>query len=111
MILLNTTFCVDEGVREEFIGFLKETYIPVAQAAGLTAPLLTGVRGQAEPNIVTGQKCRSVALQMRAPSEEVLDAFCSDILLQLYNHIGRTWQASVGMFETRLDVIYNPANE
>ena len=44
MILLNTTFCVDNPAADAFIEFIKDTYIPLATSCGLYAPLLTRVK-------------------------------------------------------------------
>ena len=107
MILLNTTFCVDDNIAGAFIDFIREVYMPLADSSDLHSALLTEVRVTPETNTLTGQLSRSFALQMRAPSQEVADDFRCDILPELYRLIGQQWGPAVGMFESVLDVVYD----
>lgn len=109
MILINTTYCVDQNRFDDFVKFLIDTYIPLAQASGMRRCLLTRVR-EAEPqvNALSGQLTSSVAIQMRAPSEDVLAEFREEILPNFYHALGSEFGTSVCFFETALDVIHDP---
>lgn len=107
MILLNTTFCVDDNIVAPFIDFIREVYLPLADSSSLHSALLTEVRVAPETNTLTGQPSRSFALQLRAPSQEAADEFRRDILPEIYALIGKQWGAGVGMFESVLDVVYD----
>ena len=109
MILINTTFCVDKGISEEFISFLRDTYIPLAKDSGMYAMLLSEMREQEQDPHQS--PTRTLALQMRAPSSAVADAFCEDVLTQLYNYIVETWGQRVVLFETILDVLVDSAKQ
>ena len=96
MILLNTTFCVDDNIAGAFIDFIREVYMPLADSSDLHSALLTEVRVTPETNTLTGQLSRSFA-----------DDFRRDILPELYRLIGQQWGPAVGMFESVLDVVYD----
>lgn len=108
MILFNTTYCVDDNVAGDFLDFICNTYLPVALESGLYDPLLTELRGIGEPNALTGQPTRTFALQLRIPSQEIFDSFAADVLTELQTFVNRTWGGGVTMFESTLDVIYDP---
>ena len=106
MILFNTTFCVDSAIAPAFIAFVKDTYLPLATGSGLHSVLLTEMRAAAEPD-ASGKLPRTLALQMRAPSDKVLNDFRSDILPALYESMARQWGMGVAMFESILDVLHD----
>lgn len=110
MILVNTTFCVDARISEAFIEFITQTYLPLSDSCGLHSALLTEMRAPAEKDI-NGNEQRTFALQMRAPSQKVLDEFRADVLPHIYNLIGKQWGQSVGLFESILDVIHDPSKQ
>ncbi len=109
MILFNTTYCVDKPCANSFIDFLRDTYIPEAEKAGLYAPLLTEMRGSGEPNALTGAETRTFALQMRVPSEETFKEFREKTQPKLYAELGKNFGSSAALFESALDVIHDPA--
>lgn len=111
MILLNTTFGVDANIAADFIEFIRRAYIPVAEASGLYGALLTEVRDNPSENALTHQPVRTFALQMRAPSQKTVDEFRADVVPCLYHEIGSAWGMGVGIFETTLDVIHDPAKK
>lgn len=112
MILLNTTFGVDANLADDFLDFIRQTYIPLGYASGLYAALLTEVRiDEPTVNIMTQEPTRSFALQMRAPSQAIADDFRRDIQPRLYHEIGKSWGMGVGLFESVLDVLHDPDKE
>lgn len=107
MILFNTTFAVDGNHADGFIDFIRDSYIPAAAESGLYGMLLTEMHGEASTNSLTGQKVRTFALQMRAPSAAKMSHFHDNVLPAIYNSIARTWGMGVSMFESKLDVVYD----
>lgn len=103
MILFNTTFCVDANIIHDFKIFLEAMYVPGALNCGMTNPLLGRPRFDAQPNAITGQMSHSYALQMIAPSQEILDRFRGEALPELYEMISQ-WGNSLSLFETELDI-------
>ena len=111
MILINTTFSIDTNIREEFVRFLFDTYIPLAKACGAYNPLLTAIKMKPEPNIITGQPTVCLALQMRMPDSQALTGFRREALPRIHQAIGQSWGPAAGMFETEMDVIKSPEND
>lgn len=111
MILINTTFAVDANIADDFVDFIRSTYIPLADESGFHSHLLTRMRAPEDINQLTNQPTKTFALQMRAPSQEAIEEFRRDILPQLYNYIGKNWGMSVAMFESTLDVIHDSKKE
>lgn len=111
MILYNTTFCIDKAVHDDFVRYVVETVIPATSRAGMYGHLLTAVRGATDRNQLTGDTTSSLALQMRAPSQEVLDNLAASLLPRLFSEIGSRWQSKVAFFDTALDVIHDPAKK
>lgn len=107
MILVNTTFSVDADIAPAFLDFLRGTYIPAGRQCGLYAPLVSELRGHAEPDI-NGRIPRTIALQMRAPSAVHLASFRNDILPSVYRDIASRWGMGVAMFESVLDILHDP---
>lgn len=108
MILLNTTFSVDDNIYGEFIEFLRDIYISIAEESKMYGFIVSELRMPPETNTITGQPARTVALQMRAPSQEAVDRFKEDELPVLYHEIGSRWGMRVAMFETTLDIVFDP---
>lgn len=106
MILVNTTFSIEPSAATSFIDFITRTYIPAAEKDGMYALLLSEMRERED----SSDTHRTFALQMRAPSQELLDAFSSGTLPKLYRFIGRKWGQKIALFETVLDVIHDPGN-
>lgn len=106
MILVNTTFSIEPSAADSFINFITRTYIPAAEKDGMYALLLSEMREREDSN----DSHRTFALQMRSPSQELLDAFSSATLPKLYRFIGRKWGQRIALFETVLDVIHDPEN-
>lgn len=111
MILLNTTFSVDNNIADDFIGFIREAYIPIAHASGLYAALLTELRAPTEDNALTHEHTRTFALQMRAPSQRIATEFHDDVLPNIYHEMGSMWGMGVAMFESTLDVLHDPSKQ
>lgn len=111
MILLNTTFSVDSPIFDDFISFLKETYIPLALTCGMYSPLVCEVCVPSEKNTLTGKPTRSIALQMRCPDRKTADDFRKEILPNLCYVIGDSWGPAVAMFDTELNVVYDHAKD
>ncbi len=107
MILFNTTFAVDSNHAADFIAFIRDSHIPAAEKSGLYGMLLTEMHGEATTNSLTGQHIRTFALQMRAPSADIMSDFHERVLPSVYAEIGRRWGMAVCMFESQLDVVYD----
>ena len=108
MILVNTTFSVDSSISADFIDFIKETYLPLAESSGFYAPLLTELRAPSEPD-ADGNPQRTFALQMRAPSQKTVTDFRNDILPHIYGSMSKLWGMKLALFESTLDVVHDPA--
>lgn len=106
MILFNTTFAVDSNIADDFIEFIRDTYIPLAEGSDLYGFLLTEMHGEASTNSLTGENVRTFALQMRSPSRKIMDEFRQSILPNIYQYI-TNWGMGVSMFESQLDVVYD----
>lgn len=107
MILFNTTFAVDSNQADDFIEFIRDTYIPMAEMSGIYGLLLSELHGETSDNTITGQPVRTFALQMRVPSDEAMTDFHEQVLPNIYHVIGESWGMGVSMFESKLDVIYD----
>lgn len=105
MILINTTFCVDATIGNEFISFIRDTYIPLAQDSGLHSLLLTEMREREDDDEPKQTPTRTFALQMRSPSQDTINCFADDVLPRIYEYIGKTWGQRVIPFESMLDVL------
>ena len=105
MILLNTTFSVDDAVADDFFDFLRRRYVPAARRCGLGSPLLGRVRVAAERNIATAGASRSYALQLLAPDAAAADAFVAGRQLPLLAEMSAKWGPSVTYFCTALDIV------
>lgn len=105
MILINTTFCVDATIGNDFITFVRDTYIPLAQDSGLHSLLLTEMREREDDQQPEQAPTRTFALQMRAPSQDAINDFANDVLPRIYEYIGKTWGQRVIPFESMLDVL------
>jgi len=107
MILYNITFCVDESVREEFIQYIIKTVIPATSRAGMRDHILSAIQGNRDRNELTGDYANSMALQMKAPSQAVLDNTAGNILPRLFREVSPRWQSKVTIFDTTLDIIHD----
>lgn len=105
MILLNTTFSVDDAIADDFFDFLRRRYVPAARRCGLGSPLLGKVRVDAERNFVTAGASHSYALQLLAPDSAAADAFVSGHQLPLLAEMSAKWGPSVTYFCTALDIV------
>lgn len=104
MILFNITFSVDTCLRDEFLKYLRESYIPAALACGMCSPVLSRPRFEPQPNMLTGHDSESYALQMTAPGDDSLEELGDAALPALYNKVNH-WGAAVTLFPTVLDVM------
>ena len=107
MILYNTTFCLDHSIRDEFVRYITDTVIPATICGGMYGHILGAIRADDERNGITGDNTVSYAFQMRAPSQEVLDAVISSILSPIWNRLAARWPAKVAMFDTAIDIIHS----
>jgi len=54
MVLLNTTFYVHVSVKDDFIRWMREKYVPAAMASGVFAdPVFSLVEHKVEPDALT----------------------------------------------------------
>ncbi|MCM1067307.1 MAG: DUF4286 family protein [Muribaculaceae bacterium] len=107
MILLNTTFSVDDSIVLPFIDFIRDVYVSLAESSGMHSCLLSELRVPQERNALTDANTRTFALQMRAPSDAAVEEFRTDILPEIYRLMGSRWGMGVAMFESTLDVIHD----
>lgn len=104
MILFNITFAVDLQVREEFMEFIRRTYIPAALKCGMKSALMGRPRFEPQKNMITGNQSESFALQMIAPTEGVLAGLTDSVLPLLYDKVTH-WGPSVTLFPTVMDIV------
>lgn len=109
MILYNITFGIDNNVSKPFVDYLITTIIPASENLGLHSHLLTSVRqGEAQKELY-GDNSLSIALQMRAPSQSVVDSFKAQLLPLLAEDIRKQCPMQVVIFDTTLDIIHDQA--
>ena len=67
MILFNTTFAVDNNKSGEFIEFIRDTYIPMAEMSGIYGLLLTELHGEMSDNSLWTELSHDVLNPARVP--------------------------------------------
>ena len=99
MIIYNTTFHADHSHKEEFVQFLKQTYIPRAIEGGLLKDAqLAKVMGNEEEGV-------SYALQFKTESLDTLDLWNGRVGMELTAMIAQKFQHKVAGFSTLLELL------
>ena len=112
MIIFNTTYHADNARKDEFIGWLKESYIPTVLEHGLLQdPQLTRIFADNE------EEGTSLSLQFKSPDTQALERWheeCGEALLaemqkrfgdQLLAEMQKRFGDQVLGFSTLLEVI------
>lgn len=108
MILINTTYSVDDPVADDFIQFVFAHLRHRMLRAGMTQMKLGRIRADGDRNAITGHMAHCYALQFVAPSQEVYDAFACGTLHDMTNDIVNRYGTGIAMFTTAIDLITAP---
>ncbi len=103
MILVNTTFSVDNTIVDDFRQFIIDEYIPSAiKMCHAYAPLLTALRQGQGPDDPSSS---TLALQMRLPRQKDEQVFASEFYQALFGKMALRWGKKVLYFSSVLDVL------
>ena len=100
MIIFNTTFHADDDVKDQFLQYLKENYIPTASSSGfLFAPRLSLIHRQHEEGGV------SYSLQFSIKNVDTLNHWLSTSGAELQQELTKSFGNKVMGFITLLEEI------
>lgn len=100
MLIFNTTFHVEDGLQDEFIGFLKTIYVPQALVSNLLVePSLAKIDRQHEESGV------SYALQFKTDNIDTLNKWVEQTGENLSLEMSKKFGIKVGGFATLLEEI------
>ena len=100
MIVFNTTYHTDNARKEEFIQWLKSTYIPtVLEHGALQEPRLTRIFAEDE------SEGTSLSLQFNAPDTDTLESWHRECGEALFEEMRKKFNNQVLGFSTLLEVI------
>lgn len=100
MILLNTTFAVDPAISGEVIAWLRQEYIPAAEASGFTGIMLSRVLTNA-----ADADAMSLALQMKVSDTQAADDWHRHHGGRLLDDMSHRWPQRVLPFVTHLEIL------
>lgn len=110
MILLNTTYSIDDSIAEAFEAFVRDTIAPAATHGRMKNITFGRIRSQAELNTITNCMSHSFALQMFAPSQLVMNNYVKNIEPAIIKQIADKFGIGVAMFSTAIDVIWTDSD-
>ncbi|MDO4319275.1 MAG: DUF4286 family protein [Bacteroidales bacterium] len=102
MLIYNITFALDSRLEDEFIGWLKNEFIPattVDNGEYFTEPRLMRVSHELEPGT------RSLALHLCAAEADDIDRWYADHGSRLFASMIDRWADRVAWFPTTLEII------
>lgn len=100
MIIFNTTYHADNARKDEFIGWLKESYIPAVLEHGLLQePQLTRIFADNE------EEGTSLSLQFKSPDTQALERWHEECGEALLAEMQKRFGDQVLGFSTLLEVI------
>ena len=99
MIIFNTTYHADNARKDEFIGWLKESYIPAVLEHGLLQePQLTRI-------FADNEEGTSLSLQFKSPDTQALERWHEECGKALLAEMQKRFGDQVLGFSTLLEVI------
>lgn len=102
MILLNTTFAVDQTAERDFINWIKQEYIPELRAnESFSDILFTKIVIPPSSEVQTP----SYALHFKAPSEEVASNWIETCGARIFSSINSRHKDKVFPFITVLEIL------
>ncbi|HCO67438.1 MAG TPA: DUF4286 domain-containing protein [Dysgonomonas sp.] len=100
MLIFNTTFHIDDSVHDEYLAYLKDTYIPAALAGNLLEqPSLARIESRHEENGV------SYALQFKTENIDVLNRWAAETGSSIQQNLADKFGNKVSGFSTLLEEI------
>lgn len=101
MIIFNTTFHVDDSVHDDYLGFIREIYIPRASESGfLRDGRLARILSQ------TGEPGTNYALQFRTKNGETLDLWMEQTGSRLGQELVKRFGSKVAGFVTLMEEVH-----
>ncbi len=99
MIIHNITYCVDKQLAPALLAWLREQYIPRAEAEGLEVQALARVISSADP------AADSYALQLLAGGPRDVKRWCDGSGAALDSEMATLWGERCLCFATNLQVL------
>jgi hypothetical protein len=100
MIILNTTFIVEDANIEAFLQWAKQTYVPALHDAGIFSdPVIAKVLAQVEPGAT------SIAIQARSPKLDDATKWHDETAALLKDDLSARFAGKVLFFTTYMEVI------
>ena len=100
MIILNTTFIIHAPLEGEFIKWVREVYLPSAQASGIFGtPTLARVLTRIEPDT------ESIAVQLPADNQNDASRWHDETAALLRDDLHARWGERMMFFTTFMEVI------
>jgi hypothetical protein len=100
MIILNTTFIVEDARMESFLRWARETYLPALRDANIfTDATMAKVMAQLEPGT------SSVAIQAKSPDLEAATRWHDETAAMLKDDLSARFEGKALFFTTYMDVI------
>lgn len=95
MIIYNTTFHVDTSVKDDFVEYMLQTYIPAATKSGeLSHPRLTEILGKAD------EEGTSFAIEFSVANLLVLEEWNKSAHALVIEPLLQTFQTKIAGFST-----------
>lgn len=106
MIVLNTTFHVEEDIHEEFVAYMFQQFIPMSTKSGLlTSPRLSRVFGRED------EPGHSFAMEFQVSDPEVLERWNREESGGVYTPLLERFKEKVAGFSTVMQTIESNMNE
>ncbi len=99
MTLYNTTFAIDPELRDEFIAWLRDEFIPTATADG---EYFESARLFTVDTLQPDSEALSLALQMETSEVDNINLWYADHGSRLFDHIMNRWPGRAVFFSTTL---------
>lgn len=106
MIVLNTTFHVEEDIHEEFVAYMFQQFIPMSTKSGLlTSPRFSRVFGRED------EPGHSFAMEFQVSDPEVLERWNREESGGVYTPLLERFKEKVAGFSTVMQTIESNMNE
>ena len=106
MIVLNTTFHVEEDIHEEFVAYMFQQFIPMSTKSGLlTSPRFSRVFGRED------EPGHSFAMEFLVSDPEVLERWNREESGGVYTPLLERFKEKVAGFSTVMQTIESNMNE
>ena len=99
MYLYNTSFHLATAIEDDFINWVKQTYIPACIDFGFEKPLLLRVMTSVQPD------CSAFAFQAVSENQSLIDAWENGPRMELIASMYKLWGENCMAFSTNMEVI------